>query len=307
MIKGDVSDIKMAANDDLKRKILQWLSPTEYGEQQSEFLSRRTAKTGEWLLESPEFQTWHSQTNQTLFCPGIAGAGKTIMTSVVIEHLNAEYGNASDVGIAYIYCNYRSQQHNKPTDVLLSILKQFTRRRREVPSEIMTLYQTNGDTGTRPTGKEIIEFLASVIRLYSRAFVLIDALDEYYSLDTAAPHLLLADLFRLQRNTALNLFATSREIPEIISQFDGCMWKPISAQSKDILHYVNSQMPRLCPAQISRYPDVQNLVRDTVVEVAQGMYGRPMECFNMSTYGLRVKCLTACLGFCLPSYTWNLS
>jgi hypothetical protein len=77
---------------------------------------------------------------------------------------------------------------------------------------------------------------------------------------------------QFQKNTALNLFATSRDIPEITSQFNECIWKVISAQSRDILYYVNGQMSRLCPSQISRYPEIQDLVRHMIVKVACGMY-----------------------------------
>lgn len=46
----------------------------------------------------------------------------------------------------------------------------------------------------------------------------------------------------------------------------------ISTQSRDILYYVNGQMSRLCLSQISRYPEIQDLVRHMIVKVACGMY-----------------------------------
>ncbi|KAJ5738434.1 hypothetical protein N7493_001589 [Penicillium malachiteum] len=73
------------------------------------------------------------------------------------------------------------------------------------------------------------------------------------------------------RNTSLNLFATSRDVDKITSQFSECTWKEITAQNNDILCYVNSQMSRLCPSQISKYPEVQNLIRHTIVDVARGI------------------------------------
>ncbi|PYI02763.1 hypothetical protein BO78DRAFT_213479 [Aspergillus sclerotiicarbonarius CBS 121057] len=45
--------------------------------------------------------------NQTLLCTGIPGVGKTILTSIVIEHLEEKYHDDRSVGIAYIYCNFR--------------------------------------------------------------------------------------------------------------------------------------------------------------------------------------------------------
>ena len=59
------------------RMILDWLTPIDYAPQQSDFISRRQAGTGEWLLGSEQFKTWVETEKQTLFCPGIPGAGKT--------------------------------------------------------------------------------------------------------------------------------------------------------------------------------------------------------------------------------------
>lgn len=67
--------------------ILEWLTPIDYAPQQNDFISRRQEGTGKWLLNSNEFQEWTSQSKRTLFCPGIPRAGKTIITSIVIEYL----------------------------------------------------------------------------------------------------------------------------------------------------------------------------------------------------------------------------
>jgi Cdc6-like AAA superfamily ATPase len=81
--------------------------PLEFPLQQSDFISRRQEGTGQWLIESDEFKTWLNGTRKTLYCPGIPGAGKTMLISIVIDHLLNTIQDES-IGIAYIYCNYRS-------------------------------------------------------------------------------------------------------------------------------------------------------------------------------------------------------
>src|SRR5436305_864300 len=76
-----------------RRIICDWLSPIDYGTQQSDFISRRQEGTGQWLLNSDEFQQWTSQKKQTLFCPGIPGAGKTMISSIIVDHLTAIFRN----------------------------------------------------------------------------------------------------------------------------------------------------------------------------------------------------------------------
>ena len=60
---------------DERLSILSWLTPTDYTTQQHDFLTRRQAGTDQWLLDSAEFRAWLETDKQTLFCPGIPGAG----------------------------------------------------------------------------------------------------------------------------------------------------------------------------------------------------------------------------------------
>src|ERR1700686_5109446 len=79
--------------------ILNWLTKIDYGPQQSDFLGRREAGTGQWLLDSGKFQAWVENKKQTLFCPGIPGAGKTILTSIVVDQLMTRFENDKTIGI----------------------------------------------------------------------------------------------------------------------------------------------------------------------------------------------------------------
>src|SRR5438067_9082960 len=95
---------KLDKKEDLE--ILDWLTPINYDPQQNDFLARRQPGTGHWLLNSAEYKTWVKTDKQILFCPGIPGAGKTILTSIVVDYLTTcnQFSNDSTIGIAYIYC-----------------------------------------------------------------------------------------------------------------------------------------------------------------------------------------------------------
>jgi hypothetical protein len=72
----------------------------------------------------------------------------------------------------------------------------------------------------------------------------------------------------------VNIFATSRFIPEIESQFEKCIWKEIRAQHDDILKYLDGRIPQLLRSQISKYRDLQDLIRGEVLNAVDGMYVR---------------------------------
>jgi hypothetical protein len=76
---------------------------------------------------------------------------------------------------------------------------------------------------------------------------------------------------------SLNLFATSRFVSEIISQFEGCISKEIRAQDDDVLRYVNGRIPQLLRSRISKYseyPDLRNTIRSDIVKAVDGMYAQ---------------------------------
>lgn len=158
--------------------ILDWLTPTGYGAQQSDFLSRRQEGTGEWLLDSAEFKNWCNGDGNTLFYTGMPGAGKTIMVSIVIEHLYTKYRNDNSVGTAYLYCNFRRQDEQKPVDLLASLLKQLLSEKPNMPVSMRRLYEYHMNKQTRPSFDEISKELHSVVAPYSKCFIIVDALDE---------------------------------------------------------------------------------------------------------------------------------
>jgi hypothetical protein len=118
-----------------------------------------------------------------------------------------------------------------------------------------------------------VKLLHSIIGLYSRAFIIIDALDECH-VSNEGRNRLLSVVFSLQAQAQTNVFVTSRFIPEITSQFEGCIWKEIRAEDDDILKYINGRIPQLLRSRISKYPDLQNSIRSEVVKAVDGMYVR---------------------------------
>jgi hypothetical protein len=222
-----------------QQAILNWLTPIDYAKQQSDFISRRQEGTGQWLLDSNQFQNWVIQGNQTLFCPGIPGAGKTMSAAIVIDKLYTMFQNDASIGIAYVYCNFRRQHDQKPVDLLSSLLKQLIQERSLMPEKVNSLYQRHKDKRTRPSLDEILQTLHSAVADYSRIFIIIDALDECQVSDRGGKRFL-TELFNFQTKTTANLFVTSRFIPEIKKMFDGRSARlEIRASDKDLQRYLD--------------------------------------------------------------------
>ena len=249
--------------------IVDWLTSIDYAAQQSDFISRRQGGTGQWLLDSDEFHEWLNQKQQTLFCPGIPGAGKTMITSIIIESLCTRFENDGSVGIAYLYCNFRQQQDQKPADLLASLLGQLVQGQPSVSSSVKSLQERYRAKRTRPSFDEISQVLQSAIASYSRTFIIIDALDECAASDGGRGEFL-SEIFKLQAKTGANLFATSRFIPDITEEFKGSPSLEIRANGEDVRRYLDGHMSHLRPF-VSRKPDLQEEIKDEIVHAVDGM------------------------------------
>ena len=61
------------------KSILEWLSPLTFDQKQRDIISKRTAGTAQWVLDSPEFMGWYKSSSEgVLWCPGDPGVGKTV-------------------------------------------------------------------------------------------------------------------------------------------------------------------------------------------------------------------------------------
>jgi Cdc6-like AAA superfamily ATPase len=251
-------------------KVLDWLTPVNYGSQQSDLISRRQPGTGQWLFELAEFKTWVDTDKQTLFCPGIPGAGKTILTSIVVKELITRFENDHNIGIAYLYCNYRRQYEQKPEDLFANLLKQFVREQPSIPDSVKTLYNRHEGRQTRPSLDEILGGLHSVAVAYSRVYIVVDALDECQISDGCRQRFL-SSLFNLQAKCGANIFATSRPISSIEKEFKGHTKLEIRASEEDVRKYLNGHLFRL-PGFVARSPELQEKIKTDIIKAVDGMY-----------------------------------
>lgn len=159
-----MNELKQEKDDQRDHYVLDWLTLTDYGPQTSAFLSGRTPGTGQWLLDIKEYQTWSQTAKETLFCPGMPGAGKTILAATVIDDLTRRFQNDgdADVGIAYIYCNFMRQSEQTVDRLLASLLKQLCQTRPPLPDCLKDLYEHHQHRRTRPSFTEISNKIRSV-------------------------------------------------------------------------------------------------------------------------------------------------
>ncbi|KAI1074797.1 hypothetical protein F5B20DRAFT_426973 [Whalleya microplaca] len=274
-LKYGIDNIHNEQNQDKaarsRENIIKWLTRVDYAAQQSDYIARRQAGTGQWLLDSVEFTTWVESSKKTLFCPGIPGSGKTILTSIVIDNLMTRFSGNDTIGVAYLYCNYKQHSDQTAKYLLTDLLKQLTHRRLSLPDCVKSLYSKYEEQGkVAPSFDDISKTLQSVCRLYTKVFVAVDAIDECQKSD-GHRSTLLKEIFALQAQNDVNIFATSRKIDEIAQMFVNSQSHEIRAQPEDVRRYVEGRISQL-PSFVQRKPDLQEDIKNEIVKAVDGMF-----------------------------------
>ncbi|UPL02096.1 hypothetical protein LCI18_013030 [Fusarium solani-melongenae] len=267
-IKHGVDQLNLQQDNQQGLRALDWLTPLHYDAQQQDFISRRQPGTGKWLLDSKEYQSWLTTVGHTLFCPGMPGAGKTILTSTVVEDLTTRFGGDKNTAIAYIYFNFRRQDDQKLIDLLACILRQSIKQLAQLPDSVSALEKKCGNK--RPSLDELSRTLQSVAAAYSRVFIVVDALDECQASDGCRTRLL-SELFELQAKCGVNIFATSRFIPDVVGMFENGTTLEIRASSEDVERYVKGRMDHLQPF-VHRNKQLQEEIKVGISEAVDGMF-----------------------------------
>ncbi|KAF4853705.1 Vegetative incompatibility protein HET-E-1 [Colletotrichum siamense] len=258
-----------AEDKKLSKHILKWPSPTNYGSRQSEHFRTRHEGTGQWFLSSPQYQEWNESTGRTLYCPGMPGAGKTILTSIVINDLVSKAESNVDVGIAYVYCSFERAKEQDIEHILSSLLKQLAERAQDLPESLRSIFEKHNNWKTKPSFRELTRTFESVCKMFARVYILIGALDECQA--DGCRSSLLKTLFkqRTSREAPVHLFATSRFIPEIEEKFEDPLKCEIKASEKDVRDYVSHRMSEI---RVRIAKGLETEIIDGVTQAVRGMF-----------------------------------
>ncbi|KAI9369796.1 hypothetical protein BJX61DRAFT_125537 [Aspergillus egyptiacus] len=282
-IQTGISSIKSSITVAQESELLVWLSSKDYGPEQTDTLSQRQEGKGTWLLEITEFQNWESESNKTIYCRGIPGAGKTVMTAVVVDHLRSTFQDNPAVGIACIYCSAQNKTEQSCNGIFLSLLRQLTRQLSYTPEMVKRMYDRHTRAGDRPSFHETVDALQDTISRFRRTFIVVDALDELVN-STSSPKQLIREISALQEKSRVNVFATSRLVPEISGEFKQSTLVDIRATEEDVARFLDSHIKEL-PAFVAETPGLESEIKTGIISTTDGM----LVCHERVFYGKEVN------------------
>lgn len=232
--------------DKKNHDLVNWLSPLTFSARQQDMISRREEGTGLWFLEASEFQTWIESNSSVLWCPGIPGSGKTIITSIVVDYLSKMYESDADIGVAYIYCNYRDHGEQTVVNLVGSILRNLLIKRfannRAISDALWNAYRRHSSRRTRPSLEEMTGPLLGELDLHKRTYLVIDALDECPESDGTRQSFL--RILRALQRLKTSIMVTSRFDGSIQQEFGAGPSLSISPDHHDIRTFVQCNVQR---------------------------------------------------------------
>ena len=152
----------------------------------------------------------------------------------------------NDIGVAYVYCNYKEQDTQGPENLLASVWRHLIDDRTDVSDSVRRLYKNHIDKGTRPKLKEVAEELSQEIDRFKKVYVFIDALDEC-TIEQAREAL----IDQLHKFSNLCLMVTSRDFDNIAGILENAAVLEISQHPVDVQKYVTSRIAQGC--RLSRH------------------------------------------------------
>uniref|UniRef100_A0A093VM92 Ankyrin repeat domain-containing protein 50 n=1 Tax=Talaromyces marneffei PM1 TaxID=1077442 RepID=A0A093VM92_TALMA len=198
-----------------RQDIYQWLSPLNISARHSENQKTRVDGTGLWLLEHVEFGNWLSQTVkfQTLCCYGDPGAGKTILSSLVIDHLE-HLARESKSGLSYIYCDYKDPEQQSTENIVGAIIKQLLIQIPQIPDSVVSRCRDRMNAGKPLSLGDASELFSIICAQFSRVYICLDALDELQESN------LRRILKWIQDGPSVHIFLTSRpHIQDVVLEY----------------------------------------------------------------------------------------
>lgn len=251
-----------------QNKALSWLSSIDSASMHHDYIKKCEPRTGRDLLNSEKLKQWINTPQTALFCSGIPGAGKTFQTAILINHLINEFQHNDTIGLAYFYYRFDRQEIQKPEQLISNLIKQLGQNHEPSREQIQKFYEGHKMKGSRPLIKELVDLLEVITALLSRAYVVIDALDECDDNDYSRTRLL-DSLFAAQKK-GLNICATSRSVQIIEQKFEGAMKWQVTPSENDIFLFLDRRMAQL-PDFVQSNILLQEEIKKSIKSAIEGM------------------------------------
>ena len=256
-----------------------------------DFSERILEGTGNWVKEEPLFQAWINKETPILWILGGPGAGKTFLSSRIISHMQELYAQNPDQpvrnSIGYFFVKEDDEQLRSSNAIFKCVALQIANHNPVYKKHVVNVCKSWDRIGTaKGTWQSLfLDFFGSQQNVDSRAFVVIDGLDEAPKLEREKFLELLRSLKDYRRlgsnaSPSFSLVIVGRpELQESVAD----IWESRTAfievsaakNTADIEKYIKKGMHKVRALKNKRIPleDRENLRAEILRRVKEGANG----------------------------------
>ncbi|KAF8465397.1 hypothetical protein BDZ91DRAFT_849422 [Kalaharituber pfeilii] len=140
--------------------------------------------TGEWLYEMDQYKEWvQAHHSSLLWCHGIPGSGKSVLSTSVVKHLLDTCVEQSNSGsgktfIGYFFCNFSDCRSLKFEEIIRSLIKQMLSVFPGSTESEEYLVKFFDQYNNIPSIHQWQELLIYTCSLHKRIYLILDGIDE---------------------------------------------------------------------------------------------------------------------------------
>jgi Cdc6-like AAA superfamily ATPase len=134
--------------------------------------------TGSWFLDSDALNTWKIHPQSTCLVHGKPGCGKTVLSSVVIQHLKAYTAQSTDAAVIYFFFNFNDSMKTKVENMIRSLILQLCAQSPAGRDKLIQFCTQHNSTQEDLSYLVLSKMLQNLLLLHARVFFVLDALDE---------------------------------------------------------------------------------------------------------------------------------
>lgn len=265
--------------------MLEWLGSSHPSVRHNDVCKKRAKDTGLWLLNGSAFEAWRDARTSSFWLHGIPGCGKSVLSSVVIEHIKSR-NDLEHAALAYFYFDFSNEATCKSEVMLRSLVSQLSSWKGKPPEALASCAKRHfhstyrrrwsdldayRDGIAQPPIKDLVEILRGIAEEYADTYLVVDALDE--CLDQEALLGILDNILAFQAD-GLRIFLASRRTAHIAAVLDSSIAYPLEAKCEDVGRDIYSFVQE----QLGTHPKLRKWPVSLRNEMQDSLVSGPMAC-----------------------------
>jgi hypothetical protein len=279
-------------------QIKNWLGPPDPSTNANYARTLRHDSTGAWLLQNPAFQEWISGSRKGIWLHGLAGCGKTVLSTTVLDHLSVN--KASDCPLLSFFFDFSDSTKQTVEGMLRSLIFQLYHTPAASTAQLDSVFDAHRKGKDQPNFKTLSDVCFRMMECHERIYVVLDALDE--SKERSELLLWLRDWASRADLNHVQLFYASRPEEAFTTEFpltigrESCLPVDKDAVNVDIRSYVRAQLNQRSEFLSKGLP--ADLLEHIQVKVGSGADGMWVSVGILSVGHTGAMSPPACLGNC---------